>query len=86
MTIAAEKQMQHIGETRGVTDCTHDLIQVLSDRIDSLWRYDQYIANADGKRELQDCWREMKRQDQQCCDRLKQLLASELKEEVSSSM
>ena len=31
MTIAAEKQMQHIGETRGVTDCTHDLIQVLSD-------------------------------------------------------
>jgi lysyl-tRNA synthetase class I len=86
MTISAEKQMEHIGETRGVADCTHDLIRVLEDRIECLWRYDQYIANADGKRELQDCWREMKRQDQQTCDRLKRLLASELQQETSGNV
>jgi len=84
MTISAEKQMEHIGETRGVADCTHDLIQVLSDRIDCVWRYDQYIANADGKSDLQNCWREMKRQDQENCRRLKQLLDKELQQESSS--
>lgn len=86
MTTAAEKQMEHIGETRAVTDCIHDLVRVFNGRIEDLWRYDQYIANADGKPELQDFWREMKRQDQQCCTRLKQLLTSQLQQEVQGNM
>ncbi len=78
MPLAAERQMEHIGETCTVADCVHDLVQVFSGRINCVWRYDQYIANAEGKSELQDFWRTMKRQDQQACDRIKQLLAKEL--------
>ena len=32
----------------------------LSKRLDALWRYDQYIANADAKPQLQDLWRDLK--------------------------
>jgi hypothetical protein len=78
MQFAAEKQMQHIGETCPVADCVHDLVQVFNTRINSVWRYDQYIANADGKPEMQDFWRMMKKQDQQACERMRQLLAKEL--------
>ncbi len=83
MPFTAEKQMEQIGETRGTADRTHDLVQVLNLRIDSVWRYDQYIANADGKPDLQDFWRELKRQDQQCVDRLKGFLKDELDRECS---
>ncbi|NLF07698.1 MAG: hypothetical protein GX594_06930 [Pirellulaceae bacterium] len=78
MTLVAERQMEHIGETCPVPNCTHDLVQVFNTRINSVWRYDQYIANADGKPELQDLWRTMKKQDQQACDQMKRLLAKEL--------
>jgi hypothetical protein len=84
MTMVAEKQMAHIGETCPVADCIHDLIQVFNGRINSVWRYDQYIANADGKTDLQDFWRSLKKQDQQACERMKQLLAKELQRETSS--
>jgi hypothetical protein len=46
MSLAAEKELKHIGETHGVADHNHDLIHDLSKRLDALWRYDQYIANA----------------------------------------
>ncbi len=78
MPLAAERQMEHIGETCPVADCVHDLVQVFNGRINSVWRYDQYIANAEGKPQLQDFWRSMKRQDQEACDRMRQLLAEEL--------
>src|SRR5881275_2141434 len=63
MTLAAEKEMQHIGETCGCKDHDHDLIHDLSKRLDALWRYDQYIANAEGKSQLQTLWRDLKRQE-----------------------
>ena len=36
MTLAAEKEFKHIGETMGCADHDHDLIQDLSKRLDAL--------------------------------------------------
>ena len=42
---------EHIGETCGAANHDHDLVQELSKRLDGLWRFDQCIANAEGKPE-----------------------------------
>jgi hypothetical protein len=78
MSLAAEKQLEHLGETCGCPDHDHDLIHELSKRLDALWRYDQRIANADGKPELQAFWRDMKLQDQENVKRLKQMIGKEI--------
>jgi hypothetical protein len=80
MALAAEKEMEHIGESRGCMDHDHDLIHELSKRLDALWRYDQYIANADSKPALQALWRDLKRQEAANILRLKQLVAEEIKQ------
>src|SRR6476646_719736 len=49
MALAAEKEMKHLGESRGRADHDHDLVHDLGKRLDALWRYDQYIANAEDK-------------------------------------
>jgi hypothetical protein len=74
MSMTGEKEYAHIGETRGMQDHDHDLIHDLSRRLDCLWRYDQYIANADGQTELLAFWRNAKTQEQQNIDQLKQLI------------
>ena len=81
MTLAAEKELEHIGETCGCADHDHDLIHDLSKRLDALWRYDQYVANADGKPMLQDMWRDMKRQEMANIDRVKQMIAEEVRQD-----
>ncbi len=81
MTLSAEKQMEHIGETKSIADHDHDIIHALSNRLDAVWRYDQYIANAEGKPELQDFWRELKQQDSETVARLRELVAKEIREE-----
>ncbi|PWT83065.1 MAG: hypothetical protein C5B58_07125 [Acidobacteria bacterium] len=78
MTLAAEKELKHIGESCGCADHDHDLVHELSKRLDALWRYDQYIANADGKTELQDLWREFKRQEMTNIQRIKRIIAEEI--------
>jgi hypothetical protein len=78
MTLIAEKQMEHMGETRGCADHDHDLVHELSKRLDSVWRYDQRIANAAGRDNLQAFWRDLKRQDQENVKRLKQLIGEEI--------
>ena len=78
MVLAAERQLQHIGESRGCEDHDHDLIHELSERLDSLWRYDQYIANADGHPDLQKFWRDIKQQEQGNVNRIKQLIGDEI--------
>jgi hypothetical protein len=83
MPTVAEQQMEHIGETRGVSDCTHDLVQILAQRASDLWRYDQYIANADGHSQVRDFWLRLKQQDRENVDRLKRLLVEELQKERS---
>ena len=80
MALAAEKELEHIGESAGCADHDHDLIHDLSKRLDALWRYDQYIANADGKSELQNMWRDMKRQEGANIKRVKQLISEEVRQ------
>jgi len=72
--------MEHMGETCGCADHDHDLIHELSKRLDALWRYDQRIANADGRADLQNFWRELKGQELGNVKRLKQLLSEEIRE------
>lgn len=79
MTLAAEKELEHIGETRGCEDHDFDLIHELSKRLESLWRCDQYIANANGHAHLQEFWRDIKRQEQKNVKCLKQLVCDEIK-------
>ena len=74
MSLNTEKEYQHLGESRGCADHDHDLVHELSRRLDCLWRYDQYIANADGQAELQKFWRGVKAQEQENVEQLKQLL------------
>lgn len=41
----------------------HDLIHHLSETLDGLWRYDQYIQNAQGCAQCIALWNEMKKRD-----------------------
>jgi hypothetical protein len=80
MTLAAEKELEHIGESSGCEDHDHDLVHDLSKRLDALWRYDQYIANADGKAELQNMWRDFKRQEMANINRVKGMIGEEIRQ------
>ena len=46
MSSIPEKATEHYGETQVIKDHDHDMIHELSKRLDGVWRYDQYIANA----------------------------------------
>src|ERR1044072_1197697 len=63
MRLAAEKELAHIGASQGAADHDHDMIHELSKRLDALWRYDQYIANAEGHIDLQNFWHRLKTQE-----------------------
>ena len=80
MALAAEKELEHIGETCGIADHDHDLVHHLNKRLDALWRYDQYIANAEGKPALQDLWRDLKCQEINNIKRIKDLLCEEIRQ------
>lgn len=60
---------------QGCENHDHDVIHELSRRLDGVWRYDQYVANADGQAELQRFWRDVKAQELQNIEQLKKLLA-----------
>lgn len=79
MTLAAELEFAHIGETAGCRDHDHDLIHELSRRLDALWRYDQYIANAEWRDELRQFWMDAKATDQQAISRLRHLISTEVR-------
>ena len=74
-----KREVEHLGETRGAQDHDHDMIHELSRRLDSLWRYDQYISNASEHGSIQDFWIKMKKQEQQNVDELKSLLSEHIK-------
>lgn len=80
MSLTAEKQMEKLGQTSGCADHDHDLVHELSKSLDSIWRYDQFIANAKGKSEIQEFWREQKEQRINAVARLKELIAKEVKD------
>ena len=74
MSMTTDKEYEHLGESRGIEDHDHDLIHDLSRRLDCLWRYDQYIANAGGRPDIQEFWRSVKTQEQKNIDQLKKLI------------
>lgn len=76
----AEKQYEKIGATKGCADHDHDLIQELDKRLDAVWRMDQYINNAEGKSQIREFWTQLKNQEQQNVNQLKDLVAKEVKE------
>ena len=75
MSMTTEKEYEHIGETRGCEDHDHDLVHELSRRLDGVWRYDQYIANAERQADLQKFWSNVKAQEQDNIQQLKKLIA-----------
>lgn len=75
MSMVAEREMEQIGKTKGAKNHDHDLIHELSKRLDALWRYDQYIANAESDEQLQAFWESLKGQEQKNVQQLKQFVA-----------
>jgi hypothetical protein len=80
MALAAEKELKHIGKSSGCADHDHDLVHDLGKRLDALWRYDQYIANAEAKPALQSMWRDLKKQEIDNINRVKQMVAEEVRQ------
>jgi hypothetical protein len=74
MSMVAEKEMEQIGKTKGCENHDHDMIHELSKRLDALWRYDQYVANAGSDEELQEFWRDLKEQEMENVKRLKEFV------------
>ena len=74
MARTIERECDRSAVARGIEDDDQDLFDDLSRRLDSLWRYDQYIANAVGRPELQEFWRVAKSQEQRNIDLLRKLI------------
>lgn len=74
-----QKEVAHLGESRGVKDHDHDMIHDLSRRLDALWHYDQYIANAEGHELVQAFWKKVKEQEKENIMELKKLLSEHIK-------
>lgn len=81
MSLVAERQYERVGGTKAAADHDHDLVHELSKRLDCVWRMDQYIANAGNKPQVRELWEKLKRQEQENVDRLKELIATEVREE-----
>lgn len=81
MEAAKQMKCQHTRELKPCADHDHDLVHELGGRLDSLWRMDQYIANAKDHSEIQDFWKEVKTQEQRNVMRLKQLISNEIRDE-----
>jgi hypothetical protein len=79
MSFAAEHEYEHIGESTAIADHDHDLVAELNRRLDSVWRYDQYIANAEWRDELRQFWMDAKALDQQAISRLRNLICTEVR-------
>jgi hypothetical protein len=73
-----QQEMAHVGDTQGCKDHDHDMIHELSQRLDGVWRYDQYIANAEGMEQLQEFWRRVKEQELENIRQLKMHIADHI--------
>lgn len=79
MTIA-EETTKHIGESKGAANHDHDVVHELSKRLDAVWRYDQYIANAGDDKQLSQLWRDFKADEQKNVTRLKEVIQKHIEE------
>lgn len=74
-----DNNFQHIGKTQGMQNHDHDMVHELSQRIDSLWRYDQYIANAEGNKSLANFWTKLKKQERSNITSLKRMIGDHVR-------
>lgn len=78
---SAKEKYKHFGESAGCADHDHDLVHELSSRLDLVWRYDQYMANAEGHGRLQDYWASAKDQELKNIRLLKSLVKEEINQD-----
>lgn len=50
----------------------HDLIHQLSEKLDSIWRYDTYLKNAKGCPRCENLWQTLKTKDLEMADMLRE--------------
>jgi hypothetical protein len=74
MSHPADPQFDLQGKSSGISNHNHDLIHELSRRLDSLWRYDQYLANAAGHPDAERFWRGAIVQERENIGRLKAMI------------
>jgi hypothetical protein len=74
MSSTQEQATEHYGETKVIRNHDHDLIHELSKRLDGVWRYDQYIANAEDASHVKAFWTDLKQQEIKNVERLKELI------------
>lgn len=67
-------QWEQFEESQGCADQDHFLVYEIRRRLDALWRYDQFMVNAEGRPELQACWRDFKAHGMESVARLKALM------------
>ena len=80
----SEKDIQKddlVGKTAAIRDHDHDMIHDLSKRLDAVWRYDQYIENAQKFPELQRFWEESKQMELHTIERLKELIREHVRKD-----
>lgn len=73
----SEKDIQKddlIGATKAIRNHDHDMIHDLSQRLDAVWRYDQFIENADKFPKLKEFWEDSKQMELKTIERLKELI------------
>lgn len=74
MTTVSERQYAHVGETKGCADHDYDIIHFLNQRLEMLWKCDQYIANAETDPDLQNFWRDVKKTDTALVERARNIV------------
>ena len=78
MTTVEQEAVAHMGETAGAKNHDHDMVHELSRRLDALWRYDQYIANAAELDDLQAFWEKVKQQETENVEELKSFIGKHI--------
>lgn len=79
MPTTTAQPVEHLGETKGIANHDHDMVHDLSKRLDALWRYDQYISNAQGQKSLQAFWERAKSQELKNVEELKGLIKEHIR-------
>ncbi len=77
MATLPEGRFERVRASQGCMDHDLDLINELGKRLNGLWRYDQYIANAQNKPSVRAFWETIKHQEEQNVSALKRLVADE---------
>lgn len=59
----------------------HDLIHQLSENADSIWRFDEYLKNAEGCPTCTAMWQTLK----ESCQKYEQMLLEEIKRHIAEN-